>query len=128
MSEVGSPEREPRVVLREMRPLLAWYATDRLYREQPGLWELGEHGRARTLEDFGHHLAALADLSADRFRQHVAYCLELFEGRSFPVQWLTDAWRTLDDVLEAHLPPPVGDLARATMHAGLQAQERGATR
>lgn len=48
MSEVGRPERDPRVVLREMRPLLAWHATDRLYREQPGLWELGERGRART--------------------------------------------------------------------------------
>lgn len=128
MNESVPPQRPPTVLLRELRPLLAWHATHRLYREQPDLWQLGENGRARTLEDFGHHLGALTDLSAERFEQHVAYCHELFAQRGFPTRWLTDAWRTLDVVLGEHLPPDVRDAARATMHEGLRAQERGAAR
>lgn len=104
--------REPTVVLAEAIGYLALTATRRLYDEQPDLWKLGEHGRARTLEDFTHHLRMLAGLSAPVFAAHVAYCDGLWEARNFPRQWLDDAWRILDDVLRDELPPRVHEPAR----------------
>ena len=100
-----SPERDPRVVLAESVGYLALIATNRLYDEQPKLWDLGEHGRARTLEDFTHHLKALASLDEDTFRAHVDYCRRLFTDRNLPLRWLDDAWRTMDAVLTDELPP-----------------------
>ena len=52
-------DRDPRIVLRESVGTLALAATNRLYAEQPELWKLGEHGRARTLEDFEPFLVRL---------------------------------------------------------------------
>jgi hypothetical protein len=97
-------ERDPRVVLQESIGLLALVATRRLYDEQPDLWRMGEDGRARTLEDFTHHLRALSSLSEDTFRRHVDYCLDLFARRNFPKQWLDDAWRTIAGVLRDEVP------------------------
>jgi hypothetical protein len=110
-------DRDPAVVLREAVPALALTATRRLYAEQPALWELGENGRARTLEDFTHHLRRLATLSEDTFRSHVEYCHDLFEARGFPRAWLDDAWRILDGVLRDELPPAVHEPARRVLHA-----------
>ena len=117
MTAEESVEREPRVVLQESLGLLALTATRRLYAEQPALWEMGENGRARTLEDFTHHLRALASLSEDTFRRHVDYCLDLFAQRGFPKKWLDDAWRTIDGVLQDELPPSAADPARYVLHA-----------
>lgn len=111
-------EREPVAVLTEAVGSLALTATRRLYDEQPDLWKLGEHGRARTLEDFTHHLRMLAGLSPAVFQNHVAYCEGLWAARKFPRQWLDDAWRILDGVLRDELPPrvhePACDLLRRT--------------
>ena len=113
----GDDRRDPAVVLRESIGFLALVATRRLYDEQPDLWRLGENGRARTHEDFTHHLTALADLSGDTFRHHVDYCERLFAQRGFPAAWLADAWRILDTVLDEELPGSVSEPARRLLHA-----------
>jgi hypothetical protein len=119
---VNPDDRDPRVVLGESVGALALVATNRLYAEQPGLWKLGEHGRARTLEDFTHHLRQLSGLSADVFAGHVDYCNRLWASRGFPQQWLVDAWRILAEVLRDELPPTVHEpalaLLRSTVAAG----------
>ncbi len=102
------PTREPGVIIRESVAVLALLATRMLYEEQPALWELGEHGRARTLEDFGHHFKSLALLDAEAFDAHVRYCTRLFTARGFPLRWLDDAWRVMAVVSRAELPPAVG--------------------
>ena len=110
-------EREPRTVLAESIGYLALVATRRLYAEQPALWDLGEHGRARTLEDFTHHLKALTTLDEDTFRGHVEYCRRLFADRNLPLRWLDDAWRTMDAVLTEELPPHAHRPAVELLHA-----------
>ena len=115
IAEVGEAGRDPSVVLGEAVPALALSATRRLYAEQPGLWNLGERGRARTLEDFTHHLRMLVGFSEEAFRAHVDYCHELFAARDFPRQWLDDAWRTIDAVLRDETPPAVHEPARRVL-------------
>ncbi len=116
-----SAERDPRIVLGESVGALALLATNRLYAEQPELWKLGEHGRARTLEDFTHHLRQLSGLSPEVFAGHVDYCNRLWASRGFPQKWLDDAWRILDVVLRDELPAsvhePAVDLLRSTVDA-----------
>jgi len=117
VSESTGEAREPTAVLAEAIGYLAFTATRRLYEEQPELWELGEHGRARTLEDFTHHLRMLAGLSPAIFATHVAYCDGLWAARNFPRRWLDDAWRILDGVLRDELPPYVHEPARDLLRA-----------
>ena len=117
MSTSHTNDREPRTVLAESIGYLALVATRRLYDEQPELWDLGEHGRARTLEDFTHHLKALATLDETTFRTHVDYCERLFRERNLPHRWLEDAWRTIDAVLGDELPPAAHEPARRILHA-----------
>lgn len=117
MNAPPEDEREPAVVLAEAVGYLALTATRRLYDEQPDLWKLGEHGRARTLEDFTHHLRMLAGLSPAVFATHVAYCEGLWQARNFPTQWLDDAWRILDEVLRDEMPPRVHEPARELLRS-----------
>ena len=116
MSTTRPPERDPRTVLTESIGFLALVATRRLYDEQPQLWDLGEHGRARTVEDFTHHLKALATLDERSFRTHVEYCERLFRDRNLPLRWLDDAWRVMSSVLVDELPPSVHEPARHILH------------
>jgi hypothetical protein len=102
-----SPPRDPGAVLREAVGYLALLATRRHYDEQPDLWSLGEHGRARTLEDYQHHFRHLAALDARVWDRHLRYCDDLFTQRGFPKRWLHDAWRIMTEVLEAEMPPEV---------------------
>jgi hypothetical protein len=95
-------------MLREAVGHLAYLATERHYREQPELWELGEHGRARTLEDYTHHFRHLAPLDERVWRHHRAYCYELFEQRGFPRRWLDDAWRIMRATLREHVDAAAG--------------------
>lgn len=110
-------DRDPRIVLREAVGALALVATNRLYDEQPELWNLGEHGRARTLEDFTHHLRLLSGLSAEVFAGHVDHCNRLWASRGFPPKWLDDAWRILDEVLRNELPASVQEPAVALLRS-----------
>lgn len=114
-------ERDPRIVLGESVGALALVATNRLYAEQPELWKLGEHGRARTLEDFTHHLRQLSGLSAEVFAGHVDYCHRLWTSRGFPQKWLDDAWRIIDEVLRSELPPAVHEPAVALLWSTVDA-------
>ena len=120
-----APERDPRTVLAESVGYLALAATRRLYDEQPSLWDLGEHGRARTLEDFTHHLKALASLDEVTFRNHVDYCRRLFADRNLPLRWLDDAWRTMATVLTDELPAAVADPAVELLRAVAMAPDGG---
>jgi len=95
--------------------MLAFEATTALYEEQPGLWRMGERGRARTLEDFGRHFESLASLDADQFAGYVRYCEALFDNHGFPRQWLFDAWRIMATVIRRELPPPVANPAIAVL-------------
>lgn len=113
-------ERDPRTVLAESIGYLALVATRRLYDEQPQLWDLGEHGRARTLEDFTHHLKALSPLDESILRHHVDYCRQLFADRDLPLRWLEDAWRVLHEVLGDELPPDAHRPARELLHTVTQ--------
>lgn len=113
----STPARPPAAWLDECRSVIALLATRDTYAEQPELWELGEHGRARTIEDFEHHLRAAR--GTDRqWREYVAYCLELFDARGFPFRWLTDAFATLSRVLAEHFPADITGEVRANLDAG----------
>ena len=101
---MNDAERAPEAVLRETAPLMAVLAARGLYAEQPELWQMGERGRERTVEDFGHHFGALVLLDQDIFSAHVKYCEALFQGRGFPQKWLDDAWRWMAIVMERELP------------------------
>jgi|GEM_PF-2234332 len=98
-----SVNRTPTLLLSEAAPMLAFKATAALYEEQPELWKLGERGRARTLEDFGHHFGALAPLDAGVFREHVLFCEQLFDNHGFPRAWLTDAWRIMAQTIREEM-------------------------
>jgi len=104
---VSEPVRDPCDVLGEAVGLLALAATRRLYEEQPQLWELGESGRARVLEDFSHHFRALALLDAGLFEAHVAWCRGLFTTRGFPTRWLDWSWPIMEEVVAVEMPAPV---------------------
>ncbi|HSO93068.1 MAG TPA: hypothetical protein VLS53_01180 [Candidatus Dormibacteraeota bacterium] len=106
------------MVLTEAVAALAYRATNTLYEEKPDLWRMGERGRARTLEDFGHHFEALATMDRDLFAAHVAYCEKLFANHGFPAAWLTDAWRVMADTVQRELPPTVADQAIQIIRAG----------
>jgi hypothetical protein len=113
-----SVDREPSVLLAEAAPMLAFRATAALYEEQPALWQMGERGRARTLEDFGHHFEALATLDQALFREHVVYCQALFKSHKFTSAWLTDAWRVMSETITHELPPAVAEQALRVLRAG----------
>lgn len=117
-------ERAPETVLAEMAPVLAFRATQELYREQPALWSMGENGRARTLEDFNHHFRALQSLNVAAFRAHVNYCRDLFSAREFPLRWLDDAWRWMAVVIESELPPGPAERALSVLREGVGPQQR----
>ncbi len=119
MTDEREDDREASVVLAEAVGYLALTATRRLYEEQPDLWKLGEHGRARTLEDFTHHLRMLAGLSPPVVATHVAYCEGLWKARGFPRRWLDDAWRILDEVLRDELPQRVHEPARELLRTAM---------
>jgi hypothetical protein len=112
---VKDSDRDPTVLLQENAAAMSLLATRRLYAEQPELWRLGEYGRARTLEDFGHHFAALARLDDRAFEAHVRYCYGLFGARGFPPRWLADAWRHMEPVLRSQLPPHAAEPAIALL-------------
>jgi hypothetical protein len=99
---MGDDPRDP--VLDETAPALALICTRLVYEEQPELWRLGENGRERTIEDFRHHLRALASMDVDVVAAHVRYCEGLFRERGFPERWLTDAWRIIETTLHRELP------------------------
>lgn len=109
------PARSARAVLGEMVGYLALVATRRHYDEQPDLWRLGEHGRARTLEDYEHHFRAVANLEEVTWRRHVDYCERLFAEREYPRRWLLDAWRIMGDTLRAEVDAEVADQALALL-------------
>lgn len=93
---------------------LAFLATGRLYDRQPELWDLGERGRTRTLEDFGHHFRALA-AGPDPFRAHVNYCYDLFAARGFPLRWLDDAWGIMSEIYAEEFDQPILGVAVQTL-------------
>lgn len=109
--EPGVPERDAETWVSESTGLVALIAARRTYGADPGLWRLGEHGRARTVEDLTHHLRAV--LGGDGpWRQHVDYSIRLFDARGFPQRWLRDAFATLRDALaEAFAPALLTALA-----------------
>jgi hypothetical protein len=107
-------KRAPAVVLAEQAEHMAFLATERLYERQPELWEMGENGRARTHEDFGHHFRALAR-GVDAFRAHVDYCYDLFTGRGFPHSWLDDAWAIMAEISRETLPEATAAVALKTL-------------
>lgn len=113
----GTPERSADAWLSESLSFLALVATRDTYAAQPRLWDLGEYGRARTIEDFEHHLRAA--MTCDRqWHNHLVYCVSLFEQRGFPLRWLTDAFATLSRVLAENLPADVVAGIRARLDTG----------
>jgi hypothetical protein len=119
MSQQPAEQRSSQRVLVELAEFLAVLATRSLYDEQPELWQLGERGRAHTLEDFGHHFRALATLDEAVFASHVQFCIDLFRQRSYPQQWLTDGWRHMAAVIERELPPEVAEDAIRVLRQGV---------
>lgn len=105
---IAATDRRPERVLGEAVGHLAFLATQRHYAEQPALWQLGERGRARTLEDYEHHFRRLGVLDADVWRGHLDYCDELWTARGFPRRWLADAFRIMGDVVRDELGSDVG--------------------
>jgi len=101
---LNPPSRSTGDIVAENVGLLATLATRALYAEQPELWQLGEYGRARTLEDFTHHFRALAPMDEFVFEAHVRYCEGLFAARGYPHEWLEDAWRHMALVVGTELP------------------------
>ena len=116
VDDPAAPPRDDAVWLLESMGWLALTATSRTYAEQPGLWRLGEEGRARTAEDFRHHLraAVAGDL---QWREHLRYSLALFDARGFPQRWLREALPTLSAVLAEAFGDEIGSGVRARLDA-----------
>ena len=108
-------------ILYAAAPHLAELATQRMYAEQPALEAMGDSGRAHTVEDFGHHFRALASMDPERFTDHVRYCVGLFDARSFPQAWLTDAWRHMAAVISQEMTPEIAGPAVAVLASGVSA-------
>lgn len=117
LHEAGAPERAAHDVLGESVGWLALEATRRTYADDPSLWRLGEFGRARTLEDHGHHLTALAAGTDAAWAAHLRYCVTLFAGRGLPIRWLSEAFATLDALLGDVLDGGVTADARRRLRA-----------
>jgi len=83
-------EREPTMVLSEAVGMLSFAALRALYEEQPALWQMGERGRARTLEDFAHHFESLATLDPDAFASFLA------DQRDLGTKWAPRYVRIVD--------------------------------
>lgn len=114
--DADAPERAEDAWIRESVPWLSLMAARDTYAEQPELWRLGEEGRARTIEDFSHHLrAALAGELL--WREHLQYSLTLFDSRGFPQRWLRDAFATLSDVLREAFGETFAAAVRARLDA-----------
>lgn len=110
------PERSEEAWIRESIPWLSLMAARDTYAVQPELWRLGEDGRARTIEDFTHHLrAALA--GEVLWRRHLEYSLKLFDARGFPHRWLRDAFATLSSVLDEAFGETLGRDLRTRLDA-----------
>jgi hypothetical protein len=120
----GEPSSEKLLV--ELADYLAVLATRAMYEEQPRLWQLGEHARARTLEDFKHHFRALATMDDVLFTSHVQYCIGLFRERGFAQQWLSDGWRLMAEVMGRELPPKAAEEAIRTLRHGVAGGGGGA--
>lgn len=114
--DAAAPQRDDGVWLLESIGWLALMATTRTYADQPGLWRLGEDGRARTVEDFTHHLRA-AVAGELQWREHLRYSLSLFEARGFPHRWLRDAFPTLSKVIAEAFGDGIGADVRARLDA-----------
>jgi hypothetical protein len=99
-----APERPASAWLLESVGWLSLEATRRSYEADPGLWRLGEYGRARTIEDYGHHLRAVVHADERTWHDYVRYCMTLFDARGFPQRWLTEAFATLSAILAEALP------------------------
>ncbi len=117
LADPGVPQRPAQAWLDESVGWIALLATRHTYAAQPALWELGEWGRARTIEDFTHHLRA-AIAGSRHWRRHVAYCLTLFDRRGYPFRWLTDAFATLSVILAEELPQALTIQARTVLGSG----------
>jgi len=120
---LSEPPRPAQRVLIEYQGVHTLRATDALYEEQPDLWRLGENGRMHTFDDFAHHFASLTTLDIEVFASHVRFCNDLFSQRGFPLRWLTDAWRIMQQVLERELPPALAQEAIETVRAGVLRSE-----
>jgi len=96
-----------------------------MYAEQPALAAMGDRGRAHTVEDFGHHFRALASMDTERFTEHVRYCVGLFDARSFPQAWLTDAWCHMEEVIKQEMTPEIALPAIAVLVSGVTAGSAG---
>ena len=115
-ADPAAPQRDDTVWLLESIGWLALMATTRTYAEQPALWRLGEQGRARTAEDFSHHLrAALA--GELQWREPLRYSLSLFDARGFPQRWLRNAFPTLSAVVAEAFGDGIGGEVRARLEA-----------
>ena len=112
----AAPQRDDATWLLESKDWLALMATTRTYAEHPGLWRLGEEGRARTVEDFTHHLRA-AVAGELQWREHLRYSLALFDARGFPQRWLRDAFPTLSAVLAEAFGDEIGADVRERLDA-----------
>jgi hypothetical protein len=117
---MGEKLRDPGAILDESAPALALVATGLIYAEQPALWEFGDHGRERTVEDFCHHFRALASMDVDVVAAHVRYCQDLFRERGFPRRWLGDAWRTMETTLHREMPSHAEEIT-SVLRAGVEA-------
>lgn len=113
---VDIPDRDPELVLAEAAGHLAYLSTQAIYAEQPELWELGEHGRHHTHNDFVLHFGALAQ-GPDAFKAHMNYTQTLFRERGFPREWLSDALRIMKVVCSKHLEPRVATAALESLDA-----------
>ena len=110
------PDRRDDTWIRESIGWLSLLAARDTYARQPELWRLGEDGRARTIEDFSHHLrAALAGEAL--WRQHLEYSLKLFDARGFPQRWLREAFGTLSEVLDEAFGHALGRDIRTRLDA-----------
>ena len=110
-ADAGAADRTNHTWIRESMGWLALLATRRTYAAQPDLWRLGEQGRARTIEDFTHHLRSA--LGGDtHWRSHLDYSVRLFDARGFPQRWLLDAFVTLREVLADTFPAEVTEVIR----------------
>ncbi|MGC9400222.1 MAG: cobalamin B12-binding domain-containing protein [Anaerolineae bacterium] len=123
MTQADLRTKEAATWLRRRQTALAEEVVARIYVAHPALWQpFGEAGRAKSVRDVGYHLSYLAEALevADPmlFAEYVVWAQTLFANLPFPEGTLEVTLTSLQEALQAALPPALWEVVMPYLEAG----------